>query len=499
MNDATPDPTPTHYRLDGLAEPVEILVDRWGIPHIYAANADDLFFAQGFNAARDRLFQLDLWRRRGIGELAAAFGPSYVEQDRAARLLMYRGDMDAEWAAYGEDTKRIVTRFVAGVNAYIQWLEAHPEALPPEFVRCGHRPARWRPEDVVRPRLHGPSYNLVSETTRARVAAAGDVADDQVRQHLERGHTPTVPTGGEVDLPSDVLRDYLLVTRRIPVVNPDASSDGSNNWALAPWRTTTDRPLLASDPHRAFVTPSLRYIAHLSAPGLDVIGAGEPALPGIALGHNGTAAFGFTIFTIDTEDLYVCALDSEEFEVVRETVEVAGGEPRAVELLFSRFGPVLCTDQERGKAYVLRSTATEPGTAPYLGSLDYLGARSWPEFRAALSSWRSPGENHVYADTSGTIAWQAAGLAPRRRGYDGLLPVPGDDHHDWDGFLSLDELPGVVDPADGVVATANEFNVPETLPLPSYEWPDHSRQRRIGEVLSSREKHSLEDMQSLQT
>src|SRR5215472_2650218 len=149
--------------LPSLRQPVEILIDHWGVPHIYAKNETDLFFAQGFNAARDRLFQIDLWRRRGLGQLAEAFGPAFLEQDKATRLFLYRGDMSREWASYSPDAQEIAKSFVAGINAYIDWLEEHPERMPFEFKRLKYKPARWAAEDVVRIRSHGLSGNLDEE------------------------------------------------------------------------------------------------------------------------------------------------------------------------------------------------------------------------------------------------------------------------------------------------------------------------------------------------
>lgn len=502
----------------GLRRPVEIVVDRWGIPHIYAENTDDLYVAQGFNAARDRLFQIDMWRRRGLGRLAEAFGPAHVEADRAARLFLYRGPLADEWAAYGFDAERVATCFTAGINAYIDWLQANPEALPPEFTRLGYGPSKWEPADVVRIRSHGPQLNVLAEFVRAKLAAVAGVDADRLRQPLKPEHTPFVPDDVDLDLPDDLLRTYQLgaIVANAPTSSlaVEPSQDGSNNWAIAAHRTTTGRPILASDPHRAYSTPSLRYIAHLSAPGLDVIGAGEPALPGVTLGHNGTAAFGFTIFPIDCQDIYVYDLDParpgryrfgdgfEDFRIERESLAVQGeSAAREVELAFTRHGPVIYVDLKAGKAYAIRTMWTEPGTAAYFGSIDYQGATSWAEFRAALSNWGSPGENLLYADTAGTIAWKAAGRTPRRVGYDGLLPVPGDGRYDWDGYYSSDELPEVVDPPSGFWATANEFNLPDDFPPDvrlSYEWADPSRQARIVEELSQDKLFSLEDSKRLQ-
>ncbi|GAB3422645.1 penicillin acylase family protein [Flindersiella endophytica] len=505
----------------GLRRPVEIIVDRWGIPHIYAENTDDLYVAQGFNAARDRLFQIDMWRRRGLGELASVLGPSCAEADRAARLFLYRGSLAEEWASYSFDAERVASCFTAGINAYVDWLSEHPDELPPEFTRLGYLPARWAPADVVRIRSHGPQLNVLTEFVRAKLAAVGGVDADRLRQPLKPSHAPFVPDDVDLDLPDDLLRTYHLgaIVANAPTSTPGigsgvgADQDGSNNWALAAHRTTTGRPILASDPHRAYSTPSLRYIAHLSAPGLDVIGAGEPALPGVTLGHNGTAAFGFTIFPIDCQDIYVYDLDPadagryrfgdgfESFRMECESLAVKGESDRVVELAFTRHGPVIYVDAKAGKAYAIRTMWTEPGTSAYFGSIDYQGATSWESFRAALDNWGSPGENLLYADTAGTIAWKAAGRTPRRVGYDGLLPVPGDGRYDWDGYYAASELPEVVNPPEGFWATANEYNLPPDFPRDvrlSYEWADPSRYRRIVEELSKDKLFSLEDSQRLQ-
>src|SRR5690606_29072670 len=153
----------------GLKQPVEILVDRWGVPHVYAKDFNDAFFGQGFNAARDRLFQIDLWRRRGLGQLSEVLGQSYVEQDKAARLFIYRGDMEKEWASYGPRAKSIATAFAAGINAYVDWLDATPGRLPIEFKVLGYKPSKWTPSDVVRIRSHGLTGNLLSEVARPNV------------------------------------------------------------------------------------------------------------------------------------------------------------------------------------------------------------------------------------------------------------------------------------------------------------------------------------------
>ena len=201
--------------LPNLRQPVEILIDRWGVPHIYAKNEADLFFSQGFNAARDRLFQIDLWRRRGLGQLSAVFGPAFVEQDKATRLFLYRGDMNKEWAAYGPSAREIAESFVAGINAYIDWLVQHPERTPWEFKQLGYSPAKWSAEDVVRIRSHGLTRNLDSEVARARVVCAADLPSDHVRIGLQPAWHTQVPAGVDPCLPHDLLKVFALATQEV--------------------------------------------------------------------------------------------------------------------------------------------------------------------------------------------------------------------------------------------------------------------------------------------
>ncbi|MGH8856100.1 MAG: penicillin acylase family protein, partial [Telluria sp.] len=257
-----------------------------------------------------------------------------------------------------------------------------------------------------------------------------------------------------------------------------------------------------------------RYIVHLSAPGLDVIGAGEPALPGVSIGHNGKVAFGLTIFSIDQEDLYVYETNPanpqqyrynggwEDFRVVREKVEVRGRPAATVELRFTRHGPVIYQGAGNHRALAVRTAWSAPGMAPYFGSIDYMKAQDFPQFRRAMERWGAPTENQVYADTAGNIGWVAGGLAPVRPNWDGLMPVPGDGRYEWKGFLDGAALPWVLNPKQGWYASANEMNLPPGFPYKEhklgFEWPDNARARRIAQVLSKTPKASMEDMQRLQ-
>jgi penicillin G amidase len=519
-------PPPETVFVHGLRAPAEILVDRWGVPHLYAGNTDDLYFTQGWNAARDRLFQIDLWRRRGLGRLAEVFGKTYVEDDRAARLLMYRGDMNAEWAAYGRGARNVAARFTAGINAYVDWLALHPEKLPPEFRLQHYAPAHWTPDDLIRIRAHGLSRNVESEVARAQGACRGDLALDRVRSPLSPPWSASVPDGLDPCVPRDVLRLYNLATREFklsaegPIAKqidspplPDEQYDGSNNWAIAPSRSATGRPILANDPHRAYTEPSVRYLVGLEAPGLHVVGANEPQIPGISLGHNETIAFGYTIFPADQEDLYVYELDAdlaryryrkgwESLRTLEESITVRDAPAQTVKLQFTRHGPILFVDAAKHRAYALRSAWFEPGTSVYFGALSYLRARNLGEYERAIERWRAPTLNHLYADIRGTIAWLPAGFIPRRRNWDGLLPVPGDGRFEWDGTWNHSELPRRVNPPEGYLSTSNELNLPVGYPYTErrlgFEWTSPFRHLRIDQVLSSRSKISIEDSERLQ-
>ena len=199
--------------LPGLPAEAEIVIDRWGIPHIRAATEAGAFFAQGFNAARDRLWQMDTWRKRGLGLLAGDLGPAYVERDQAARLLLYRGEMAAEWAEYGADAEAWTTAFAAGINAYVDLVAREPARLPLEFKLLGTQPAHWSPEDVVRCRTHARVRNLDSEVTRNNIAARFGIEADRFHKLLEPAWTVVAPEGWAAEpIPPEVMRTYLLAT-----------------------------------------------------------------------------------------------------------------------------------------------------------------------------------------------------------------------------------------------------------------------------------------------
>jgi len=523
---------PETISLPSLHQPVEILLDHWGVPHIYAKNEADLFFAQGFNAARDRLFQIDLWRRRGLGRLAEAFGPAFVEQDRATRLFLYRGDMNREWASYSKDARQIAKSFAAGINAYLDWLDQHPERIPFEFKHLNYKPARWAAEDVVRIRSHGLTGNLADEVARARMACVADLKSDEVRLRLEPAWETHVPEGLDPCLPKEVLKVFDLATQQvrftpdsalataaqnfIPLIG-DSTAEAraeSNNWVISAAKSASGRAIMANDPHREYVEPSLRYIADLNAPTLHVIGVGEPAIPGVSNGHNDWIAFGGTYFGIDQQDLYVYKLNPvnkneykyqnrwEPFRVIHEEIRVRNKSAIPVDLKFTRHGPVIYVEEEKNRAFAVRTEWLEPGTAPYMASLGFMRARTFEQFENALRGWGSPPINHVYADVEGNIGWAPMGFSPIRPNWDGLLPVPGDGRYEWAGQWSGDQLPRVYDPPCDYITTSNEMNLPPSYPYPErklgFEWSPPFRHQRIDEVLSSHNKISIEDSMALQ-
>ncbi len=527
-------PPRTALVVPGLDARTEIRIDRWGVPHIYATTRHDAFFVQGWNAGRDRLWQIDLWRRSGLGELSAVLGSAYAEQDRAIRLFVYRGDMDAEWAAYGAAAKPSAAAFVAGINAYVTAILRDPALMPAEFRLAGYSPALWKVDDIVRIRNHGLVVGVGLQLTRAQVACKVGLEAADVLLPVSPPWTPVVPDGLDLcSIPGNVLEQYHLAQKAVgfsaatrQAANPapaaampvdDAAREavqGSNNWVVAPAKSATGRPILANDPHRNEEVPSLRYLVHLNAPGLDVIGAGEPSLPGISIGHNAQIAFGLTVFPIAQEDLYVYETNPanpveyryrdgwEAMHVVHESVAVRGGTSVDVELRFTRHGPVVMEDVAHHRAYAVRATWLATGGAPYFASMRYLRARNIEDFRAALKYWGEPGENQIFADTTGKIGWFPAGFTPIRHNSDGLLPLPGDGRYEWDGMLDRDLLPSAVDPARHYIATANQLNLPADFPYAErrvgFVWYDDDRFSRISEVLDGRSKVSLRDSEALQ-
>ncbi len=527
----------------GLAQSVEILRDRWGISHIYAENESDLFFAQGYNVARDRLFQLELWRRQATGTVSEFLGRKALKRDTGTRLFLFRGDLKQELNWYHPHGETIINAFVNGINAYVDETIRNPNLLSPEFKMLGIKPGKWTTAVVVS-RFNGLLANVTEELNLAqavRVLGADSVNDLEYFQparpnlNIDPSIDQTLLTRSVLDLynafreplrftPDDLMPEYrggakgnMLVDESTAVSAIDLSQRrediGSNNWVVSGKLTPGGFPMMMNDPHRTQSVPSLRYWVHLVAPGWNVIGAGEPALPGVSIGHNEFGAWGLTIFGGDSEDLYVYDLNParatqykyrgkwEEMRVIKETVAIKGEAPVSLELRYTRHGPVVHVDQQHHKAYAVRAAWMEVGSAPYLASLRMDQARSWSEFREACSYSLIPSENMVWADRDGNIGYQAVGISPLRSGWSGLVPVPGDGRYEWGGYLPIKQLPNVLNPEKGFWNTSNNYLIPTGWPYKDalhYSWADPYRASRVAEVLGSGQLFTVAEMVRLQ-
>jgi len=524
------------FQIQGITDEVEVLRDNYGINHIYANNQDDMFFMQGYLAAKDRLFQFEIWRRQATGTVSEVFGEEEIDRDIGTRLFKFRGDIKDELNHYHKDGFKIVSSFVSGVNKYIEEVNSNPELLPIEFKVLGIKPDIWTNEVVIS-RHQGLLGNIDQELNIGRAVSL--IGEKKVKElmwfHPKEPSLKLDKTITYDDLKQDILRlynayrepikfkgEYVLDKYRSKdlMANVDESnlisdeySIGSNNWALSGNKSFNGFPILANDPHRSLSNPSLRYMAHLVAPGWNVIGGGEPEIPGISIGHNGIGAWGLTVFRTDAEDLYVYELNPsnlnqyrhngqwKEFNKINETIKVKNKSNIDVELLYSVHGPVTLVDKNRNKAYAIKNGWSEIGGSPYLASLRMDQAKNWEEFRDACTYFNIPGENMVWADKYGDIGWQAVGIAPIRKNHSGLVPVNGNGKFDWEGYLPIIEKPNSFNPENGYLSTANQNVTPESYnrwDAVGYDWSDPYRGNRIKSVIESKEKFNMEEMIDLQ-
>ncbi len=528
--------------MPGLNAEVEILTDRWGVDHIYADNEHDLFFAQGYAAARNRLFQFELWRRQATGTVAEILGRRELDRDIGTRLHMFRKDMKQELAHYHPRGELIVNAFVDGINAYIEQTERNPDLLPMEFALLGIQPGTWTPAVVIS-RHQGLLSNVTTELRLGQAVAA--IGAEKVKElDWFRPGDPMLALDPAIDgalltddilhyyrafrdsvrfEPNDIVASYrdepasherLAAATRQPLSTGDGSDGtGSNNWVVSGRFTQSGYPYIVNDPHRNLAAPSLRYFVHLHAPGWNVVGGGEPSLPGISIGHNEYGGWGLTVFGQDNEDLYVYDTNPsnpnqyrylggwEDMRVIEETIAIKGESPETVELKYTRHGPVLHEDRSNHKAYALRAAWMEIGNAPYLASLRMNQARTWEEFVDACSYSRIPAENMIWGDVNKNIGYQAVGISPIRPHWSGLVPVPGDGRYEWEGYLPINALPSVANPQRGYWATANNYMVPDGFPYPTalhYTWGDEMRGLRVDELLSSGRRFTIVDMMQFQ-
>ena len=521
-----------------LLDKVEVLRDNNGINHIYANNQRDLFFMQGYLAAKDRLFQFEIWRRQATGTVSEIFGEEELERDIGTRLFMFRGDLKEELNHYHDEGFEIITSYTEGVNAYIREVMNNPKSLPIEFKLLNIKPELWTPADVIS-RHQGLLGNIEQELNIGR--AVSKIGEEKVKNlqwfHPKDPELKLDENITEQDLDNNILKLYkafrkpiefkkeYLVKKYLKDNEPkisfienekyldDKFSIGSNNWTISGNKTISGYPILANDPHRTIVAPSLRYITHLVAPGWDVIGGGEPEIPGISIGHNGFGAWGLTVFRTDAEDLYVYDINPKnsnqywhkgkwyDFKIIKESIPIKGRENFEVDLYYSVHGPVTFIDKERKKGYAVRCGWLEPGGSPYLASLRMNQSKSWEEFRDACNYSNIPGENMIWADREGNIGWQAVGIAPIRNTHSGLVPVMGDGRYEWVDYLPIIEKPNIFNPKEDFFATANQNVTPisyDKWNAIGFSWSDPYRGDRVDDILSSKKKLSMQDMIDLQ-
>lgn len=529
--------------LPGLNEPVQILRDEWGVNHIYASNQHDLFFAQGYAAAKDRLFQFEMWRRQATGTIAEILGPDEIQRDIGARLFKFRGDLKKELNHYHPEGEAIIEAYAKGVNAQIDEALQNPKELPFEFKLLNIKPQKWTPEVVIS--RHQGLLGNINEELRTGMAVA-KAGENKVKELMWfHPKTPDLRLDSIIngDLLSSEILDLYNAFRKnvsfdkddlefsikdsvqvIKMLNDQLKHDynhifkhgkeGSNNWAISGDRTASGKPMMASDPHRRVSVPSLRYLVHLVAPGWNVVGGGEPTIPGVSIGHNEYGAWGLTVHDIDGEDLYIYELNPKNLkqynykgewrtmEELKEFIPVEGEKPVEATLRYTVHGPVTYIDSINHKGYAVKGAWMEVGGAPYLASLRMDQAKNWEEFREACSYSHIPGENMIWADKHGDIGWQAVGIGPVRENFSGMVPIPGDGRYEWKGYLPIKERPHEVNPERGYIVTANENVIPKDYPhmnTVSYSWADAFRGDRIREILKEDNHVTMQDMVALQT
>lgn len=506
-----------HLRHAGLRAPVEIIRDEWGVPHIYAANEHDLFFAQGFAHAQDRLFQMDLYRRLGLGRLSEVTGPSSLALDKFARYLAWPRAAQIQVDATDAETAAVSDAYAAGVNAFIA-----TQPLPAEFRLLAYRPEPW---DALATSAWGVvlawglSCNWETELLRAWLL-------DELGPERAADLTPVYAADYATTLPDErvgrrlaegLLNAFHETAARGPVGAPVFGQGlGSNNWVVSGARTASGRPQLANDPHLPPVLPTIWYANHLSSGDYHVTGFTLPGVPGVIIGHNESCAWGITNAFPDVQDVYIERFHPDDparyevngewraAEMAEEIIRVRGRRPVRLTVRHTRHGPVFSDALPGGHAdltydWTLFHARSHSGN--HLRAVLAINrATDWPSFREGLRHWSFPSQNVVYAGTDGVIAYMMPGLVPRRRKGDGLTPAPGWlDDYGWDGFIPFEELPVYVNPPEGYLATANNCMTGDSYPyLLTGEWLTDYRVRRIRELLAARPNLTLDDQRRIQ-
>jgi penicillin G amidase len=506
--------------LPGLEAPVQVMRDRWGVPHIYARSSADLFTAQGYCHAQDRLWQMEFQRRVAYGQLAELFGAVALDSDRFVRVLGLSRVARRESELLSDGARQAAECYVRGVNTYI---EQHGGNLPVEFTILRIRPRAWEVADILawaKIMALSLSENWKQELLRARiVAAAGEERAAAVEPPYPDDHPLIVPNGARyhADMGADAL-GRAAATRRYMA---DGAGQGSNSWAVSGARSASGAALLANDPHLPLQVPSIWYENHLSGGEYHVTGASLPGAPGVVIGHNEHIAWGMTNSTVDVQDLYQERFDPndptglryefrgewERAELIREEIVVRGMREVVIEeVRVTRHGPVISPlaphgSETRGQdelPLALRWTSLDPAT-PLENFLRLNRAHNWQSFRQAIADVNLPPQNFTYADVEGHIGYALAGRVPVRAAGDGRLPAPGwTGEYEWTGYAPPEELPHALDPDDGIVVTANNRIVSEEIgPTLPGEWCNGYRAARIDELLRQIRAHDGESFSQI--
>ena len=499
----------------GLESPVEVARDRWGVPHIYAANRHDLFFAQGFVVASDRFFQIELLMRYSTGQLSELIGALTMPLDRFIRTMGWPGMADRHVAAWDQQSTEECGAFWAGVIAWREQMAAPPV----EYAILEADP--WIPTTETGLRATAGfalllAYTLTrnwdAELLRAEVAEKVGV-DGMLDLFPDTVNLPAYLQAGKSTHPA---RQSLMAQAHLPT-----SGQGSNEWVVSPARSATGAVLLANDPHLAILSPAMWYECHLSAPGFHAAGASLPFAPGVVIGHNDRIAWGVTDTESDVSDLYLEHLSEdgktveyqgnwEPVTIREETIMVRDGDPVTLAVTETRHGPILDSyligiadpaSIEGGirQTYALRWVASQATVQPS-GLTKINAATDWDSFRAALSGWECPALNFVYGDVDGNIGYQLWGRHPVRRAGDGTLPVPGwTDEHEWVGDVPRSELPWAYNPVEGFLCNANNKAHHDSYPhLLTKDFLPPFRALRIAEMLTAIPEHNVESFAAIQ-
>jgi len=513
----------------GVTAPVTVVRDQHGVPSITASTLDDLFFAQGYVTAQDRLWQMDMMRRFAAGELAAALGADYVKVDREQRTLGLRQVAERSLAAATPEEREQLDAYARGVNAYI---DEHHYGLPLEMRVLRYFPRAWTAEDSV---LVGTSMaemlnhgTYLDDLNREKILArlgpelTGDLYVERSQRDIAPGHDldeiepePVAPDSAQHASREPVLlkherRRHHRAELEMPLPPMDRVRAGSNDWVISGAHTESGRPLLSNDMHLPHHIPNTWYEAHLTCGDFDVAGVTLPGAPWVIVGHNRRIAWGFTNVGPDVEDVFVENFNAQgEYqtpegwrkpEVRHEVIHVKRGRDVEMDVTVTRHGPLISREMKgEGRQLALKWAIYDTGLSLPFFAVN--SAQNWEQFRAAFGQYNGPGQNVVYADMDGNIGYQATGRVPIRASGDGSLPVSGaDDAHEWTGYVPFEEMPMVYNPPSGIIATANGRITKDGYKYSiTKEWESPYRTERIYRVLRENKKFTAADMLALQT